>query len=312
MKSGKFEFSYDLSGLNTWANENANEMFIKAFLGEVLPKYATVRPNIRGTEKVGVMENTIYFQDGDLCGFNESGTTAISQVTIETCSKKLNQSLCPYTLYDYYLTQRLSSSNFQEEVPFAELLVQDISNRAAQEIEKQLWQNDKASGDCFDGVLELVTSGNGATQITYSATTSSNALEVFSTLYANLPSNVVHLNDITIFCSYADYRNLIQDMTLKSYVNLFTMDSAGAATGAEWAVKLPSTNVTVRPTVGLDGQSAMVIGPSSYYQVGFNSSANGGMELKTIYDPYEDTVKVMARMVYGLGIFSIDSFAIAK
>lgn len=312
MKSGKFEFSYDLSQLSTWANENANEMLIKAFLGEVLPKYATVRPNIRGTEKVGVMENTIVFQDGDLCGFNASGDTAISQVTIETCSKKLNQSLCPYTLYDYYLTQRLSSSNFQEEVPFPELLTQDISNRAAQEIEKQLWQNSKSGGQCFDGVLSLVTSGNGATQIAYTATTASNALEVFSTLYANLPSNVVHLNDITIFCSYADYRNLVQDMTLKSYVNLFTMDSAGAAQGAEWALKLPSTNVTVRPTVGLDGQSAMIIGPASYYQVGFNSSANGGMELKTMYDPYEDTVKVMARMVYGLGIFSIDSFAIAR
>ena len=84
----KFEFSYDLSQLSTWSLENANEMFIKTILGETLPKYATVRPNIRGTEKVGVMTNDVVFQDGDLCGFNATGDTTISQVTIETCSKK--------------------------------------------------------------------------------------------------------------------------------------------------------------------------------------------------------------------------------
>ena len=314
----KFEFSYDLNQLQPWSLENANEMLIKTILGEVLPKYGTIRPNIRGTEQVGVMTNDIVFQNGDLCGFNPTGDTTISQVTIETCSKRINQSLCPYTLYDYYLTQRLSNSNFQEEVPFAELLTQDISNRAADEIEKQLWRNTKATGAtpynsaCFDGVLALVTTGNGATQIAYTATTSTTALQIFSELYVNLPTNVVHRDDIMIFCSYSDYRNLIQDMTNKSYVNLFTLDSARAAQGETWVVQLPSTNVRVVPTQGLDGQNTMIIGPSSYYQLGFNATENGGIELKQVYDPYEDIVKVMARMVYGLGIFSIDSFAIAR
>ena len=314
----KFEFSYDISQLQTWSLENANEMFIKTILGETLPEYGTIRANIRGTEQVGVMTNDVIFQDGDLCGFTATGDTTISQVTIETCSKKINQSLCPYTLYDYYLTQRLSNSNFQEEVPFAELLTQDVSNRAADQIEKQLWRNTKATGAtiynsaCFDGVLALVTTGNGATQISYTATTPSNALQVFSTLYSNLPVNVVHRDDLVIFCSYADYRNLIQDMTLKSYVNLFTVDSRGAAQGEVWAVQLPSTNVLVVPTQGLDGQNAMIIGPSSYYQIGFNATDNGGIELKQVYDPYEDVVKVMARMVYGLGIFDVGAFAIAR
>ena len=318
MKKEKFEFSYDLNSLQEWSLENANEMFIKSILGEVLPRYSTIRANVRGTEQIGVMTNDIFFQDGDLCGFNESGSTTITQVTIETCSKKLNQSLCPYTLYDYYLTQRLSSSNFQEEVPFAELLTQDISNRAANKIEKQLWRNTKLTGGtefnsaCFNGVLALVTTGNGATQITYTAATSTNALEVFSKLYANLPTSVVHLNDISIFCSYSDYRALVQDMVNKSYINLFDFNSKRAAEGDTWTLMLPATNVRVIPTEGLDGQNAMIIGPSSYYQVGFNATDNGGIELKQVYDPYEDVVKVMARMVYGLGIFSIDSFAIAR
>jgi len=311
----KFEFSYDLSQLNTWYLENANEMFIKTILGEVLPKYGTIRPNIRGTEQVGVMTNDVIFQNGDLCGFSPTGDTTISQVTIETCSRKINQSLCPYTLYDYYLTQRLSSSNFQEEVPFAELLTQDVSNRAADEIEKQLWRNTKATGAtqynsaCFDGVLSLVTTGNGATQISYTAATSTNALQVFSQLYVNLPVNVVHRDDLTIFCSYADYRGLVASMRNNSFVNLFTMDTAGTTSGQDWVLMLPGTNVKVIPTVGLDGVNAYYAGASGYYMVGMNNEI---MTVKSIYDPFEDIVKIQAHVTYGLGIFDPSSFCVCK
>jgi hypothetical protein len=45
--------------------------------------------------------------------------------------------------------------------------------------------------------------------------------------------------------------------------------------------------------------------------VGMNATENGGIEIKGMYDPYEDIVKIFARMVYGLGVFSVDSFVIA-
>jgi hypothetical protein len=216
------------------------------------------------------------------------------------------------------LSQRLSNSNFQESVPFEELIITDISNRIADSIEKQLWRNTTASGSteydnqCFDGALALITSGNGATQLAYTAATSSNGLDVFSTYYEAIPSNVLHRNDLVAFCSYSDYRGLVASMRKSSYVNLFSFDDASAAQGQEWTVMLPGTNVRVIPTQGLDGQSAVVVGPSSYFMVGMNATENGGIDIKGLYDPYEDIVKIMARMVYGLGVFSVDSFVLAK
>lgn len=90
----RFEFDYDLNALAPWADEVATDMLIKSILGEVLPRYATIRPNIKGTQKVGFMTNEIFLQDGS-CGFNPSGDTTIDQVTIATCNKKVNQSVCP-------------------------------------------------------------------------------------------------------------------------------------------------------------------------------------------------------------------------
>ena len=313
----KEKFSYDLSNLSPWVDENATDMLLKSILGEVLPRYATIRPNIKGTEKVGFLTNDVVFQDGS-CGFNPTGDTTLDQVTIQTCNKKVNQTLCAYDLYDYYLSQNLSNSNFQESVPFEELVMTDITNRVANEIENQLWRNTIASGEtaynsqCFDGVLALVTSGNGATELTYTAATSTNGLDVFSTYYEAIPDEVLHRNDLVMFCSYSDYRGLVASMRNSSYINLFSFDDANAANGQEWSVLLPGTNVRVIPTQGLNGQSAVVVGPSSYFMVGMNATENGGIEVKGMYDPYEDVVKIMARMVYGLGIFSIDSFVIAK
>ena len=191
----------------------------------------------------------------------------------------------------------------------------DISNRIANQVEKQLWRNNVGTGAteydnaCFNGVTKLVTSGNGATQIAYTAATASNGLTVFTTIYENIPSNVLHMDDLTIFCSYANYRGLVSSMRNSSYINLFNFDDASAASGQEWSLMLPATNVKVVPTVGLDGVNAYYAGPSSYYLVGMNSEI---MTVKSIYDPFQDIVKINAHVTYGLGIFDPASFCVCK
>lgn len=309
----KLSFNYDLANLPTY-NSYGSDMLIKAILGLTLPKYATIRPNLKGTtEKVGFVTNDVILQDLS-CGFDPTGDTTQNLVTVDLCNKKVNQQLCPYDLYDTYLSQSLTNANFQESVPFEEVILTDISNRIANQVEKQLWNNTVASGGtygsaCFNGVGALITSGNGATQIAYTAATASNGLDVFTKIYENIPANVLHRDDLVIFTSYANYRGLVSSMRNNSFVNLFTMDSANAAIGEEWSLMLPGTNVKIIPTVGLDGVNAYYAGPSSYYMVGMNSEI---MTVKSIYDPFEDIVKIQAHVTYGLGIFDVASFCLCK
>jgi hypothetical protein len=286
-------------------------MLIKAFLGLTLPKYSSVRPNLKGTtEKVGFVTNDIFLQDLS-CGFDPSGDTVQNLVTIDLCNKKLNQQLCPYDLYDTYLSQYLSNANFQETVPFEEVILQDITNRVSNEIEIQLWRNTTASGatqynsQCFDGVLTLVTSGNGAAHIAYTAATATNGLEVFTQYYEAIPENVLHRDDLVIYCSYSDYRALVASMRNSSYVNLFTFDSASAAQGQEWSVMLPGTNVRVIPSQGLNNQSRVIAGAAGYIMIGMNQEM---MTIKSMYDPFADIVKINLHATYGVGVFDVESF----
>jgi hypothetical protein len=313
MEKKKFSFNYDLTNLPTY-NSYGSDMLIKAILGLTLPKYATIRPNLKGTtEKVGFVTNDVILQDLS-CGFDPTGDTVQNLVTVDLCNKKVNQQLCPYSLYDTYLSQSLTNANFQENVPFEEVILTDISNRIANQVEKQLWQNTTTTGGtygsaCFAGVGQLVTSGNGATQIAYTAATASNGLDVFSAIYQNIPANVLHRDDLVIFCSYANYRALVASMRNSSFVNLFTLDSAGSTSGEEWSLMLPGSNVRVIPTVGLDGVNAYYAGATGYYMVGMNSEI---MTVKSIYDPFEDIVKIQAHVTYGLGIFDVASFCLCK
>lgn len=313
MEKKKFSFNYDLTNLPTY-NSYGSDMLIKAILGLTLPKYATIRPNLKGTtEKVGFVTNDVILQDLS-CGFDPTGDTVQNLVTVDLCNKKVNQQLCPYSLYDTYLSQSLTNANFQESVPFEEVILTDISNRIANQVEKQLWNNTTTTGGtygsaCFAGVGQLITSGNGATQIAYTAATASNGLDVFSAIYQNIPANVLHRDDLVIFCSYANYRALVASMRNSSFVNLFTLDSAGSTSGEEWSLMLPGSNVRVIPTVGLDGVNAYYAGPAGYYMVGMNSEI---MTVKSIYDPFEDIVKIQAHVTYGLGIFDVASFCLCK
>ena len=309
-----FSFNYDLSNLPAYQSYG-DEMLIKAFLGLTLPKYSSIRPNLKGTtEEVGFVTNDIVLQDLS-CGFDPTGTTVQNTVTVSLCNKKLNQELCPYSLFDTYLSQYLTNANFQETVPFEETILTDISNRVANEIEIQLWRNTTATGgtqynsQCFQGVNALITSGNGATQIAYTAATPTNGLEVFTNVYQNIPENVLHRDDLVIYCSFSDYRALVASMRNNSFVNLFDFNQAGSTEGQDWGVMLPASNCRVIPTQGLTGQARYISGPAQYIQIGMNSEM---MTTKALYDPFSDVIKINLHATYGVGVFSVDSFVVAK
>ena len=311
-KTKSFSFNYDLSGLPTY-EQYGSDMLIKAFLGLTLPKYSMVRANLKGTtELVGYVTNDVILQDLS-CGFDPSGNTTQDVVEVALCNKKANMQLCPYDLYDTYLSQYLSNANFQEAVPFEETILTDISNRTANQIEYQLWLNSTATGatqynsQCFNGVTNLITTGNGATNVTYTAITANNALDVFTALYQAMDENILHRNDLVIYCGYDKYRALIASMRNSSFINLFSFDAAGSTEGQEWSVMLPGSNVRVVPTQALTGVNKLYAGAAQYVMVGMNGEQ---MTVKSMYDPFEDIIKINLHATYGVGVFDIDSWTL--
>ena len=98
-------------------------------------------------------------------------------------------------------------------------------------------------------------------------------------------------------------------MRNNSYINLFDFNDADAASGMDWGVMLPATNVRVVPTQGLNGQSKIYAGPARYMFVGMNSELQ---TTKLMYDPFSDIVKLNLHTSYGFGCFDVASFVVAQ
>jgi len=275
---------------------------LKSVLGATTPRYARIYPNMKGTSmKVGVMANTPVWQDGLNCGLTPSGTTEITQVEIVGCYKTSRMNNCGNELREYFLSQALTNSLFQESIPFEELFIQDLSTRSADFVEVQAWQGTSCG---FSGITaEVVASGvDGGS---YTALTPDNAITVLNELVLNLPSAVQRRDDLAIFMSFADYRSFIAALAKSSSMNLFTLgDESGLST--ETTVFLPGSNIAVVPTQGLDGQSTIVLGPTQNILMGV--AADDGMEVRVQYDPFEDNVASLTKVGFGIGIHEPNNF----
>ena len=298
----KLDFSYDLSALSSYSNEMADTLLLKSVLGATTPRYARIYPNMKGTSmKVGVMASTPVWQEGLGCSLTPSGTTEITQVEVVGCYKTNRMNNCGNELREYFLSQALSNSLFQENIPFEELFIQDLSNRSADFIEVEAWQG-SACG--FSGITnEVVASGVDAGS--YTALTPTNAIDVLNELVLSLPSAVQRRDDLAIFMSFADYRSFIAAWSKSSSMNLFTLgDESGLST--ETTVFLPGSNIAVVPTQGLDGQSTIVLAPTQNILMGV--AADDGMEVRVQYDPFEDNVASLAKIGFGIGIHEPNNF----
>jgi len=291
----KLDFSYDLTALNAWSNERADEMLLKSVLGATTPRYARIYPNMKGTSmKVGVMANDPAWQDGLSCGLTPSGTTDMTQVEVVGCYKTARMNNCGNELREYFLSQALTNSLFQESIPFEELFVQDLSNRSADFMETELWQGTSCG---FSGITADVVA-SGVSGGTYVALTATNAIDELNKLVLNIPSSIQRRDDLAIFMGFGDYRAFIAALADSSSMNLFTLgDESGLST--ETTIFLPGSNIAVVPTQGLDGQSKIVLAPTQNILIGV--AADDGMEVRVQYDPFEDNVASLTKVGFGVG-----------
>jgi len=298
----KLNFSYDLTALDAFSLERADEMLLNSVLGSVTPRYAKIYPNMKGTSmKIGVMANDPAWQNGLTCGLSESGTTDITQVEIVGCYKSARLNNCGNELRDYFLSQALSNSLYQENIPFEELFIQDLSNRASDFMEVELWQGTSCG---INGIADLVVAG-GTDGGAYTALTVDNAVDVLNSVILQLPAKVQRRTDLTVFLSFADYRAFIANLSKTSSMNLFTLgDESGLST--ETTVFLPGSNIAVVPTQGLDGLNTIVCGPSQDILIGL--SADDGMAVRVQYDFFNDTVASITKVGFGIGVHEVSNF----
>jgi len=298
----KYDFSFNLSSLATYTDQVGGELIRKAILEGETAKIIKVQPGVVGSQAINLLNSNLVVQDGT-CGWDASGTTIYTQRNIQTCQYKVNESLCPRDLTDYWVGQLLQPGDYNETVPFEEQISILKTQQISQYTENLMWQASSAS-TCFSGFLELTAQlGTGTSTVTggivvtgQTALSSTSALTQVDVLIEQIPDDVVNRTDWVVFMSHANYRKYLINYRTANYYHFNPENSY-----EDFKTFHPATNILVHPVGGLSGSNRLVLAPAGYMVLGVNLMSDAET-LKMFYSADFDEVRLRSNFSLGVQI----------
>lgn len=291
----KHNFSFDLSALQTYTDEVGGLLLAESIVKGKTAELCYVQSGVKGTQAINLLTSTLNVQDGS-CGWNSSGSTTFTQRDITVCDKKVNESLCPRDLNNYWASAFLNAGSYNESVPFEEAIAQLKVEQIGKYVEEQLWRATTGTS-CFDGFSTLISTGTtGVVAVVGAAAiTSSNALAEVDKLIELTPDAVADRDDLIVWMSMANYRKYLINLRTANYFH-FSPD----ADMTEYVTFHPGTNVRVVGTHGVN-TNQVVMGPAEYMVVGVDLMSDEE-RLDIFYSRDNDEVRVRANFKIGAQI----------
>lgn len=289
----------NVSALAAYTDETSGELVKKMILKGNTPSIISVMPGIKSSKNINTIGSTIYMTLGS-CGFTNSGTTALGKVNLAVTDIKINESICLDTLEDYYTQVMMRPGSYNENIPFEQIYAEEKSELISKEIDKILWQGNTTSGS---GNLSLV---NGflayldaiPTQTITGATAAFSAASVISAvdaLVAKVPADIVNVSDLTLFVSPSEYQVYLTGLRNGNYYHYSADFNFNAG------VKHPSSNVTIRPIVGLQGSTRHILTPASNLYMGVDLLTDAE-QFSIFYSKDNDEVRFISKFKLGCAV----------
>jgi len=292
----------DVAALNDFNNEIAGELIAKMVYTGTTMEYVTVKEGIKYKEPINLFEVDLQIQQGVACVSTAQGTASFTQRDIEVCQRTSYDGLCLKTLDTKYLgISALGAGSYNETFTLANTYAELITNQFQKSNDEFIWTANTASGDCSNGLNQILSSATTGVVIpnstTGSAFSSTTALTIMDTMIEDLSSDVADRDDLTFFMSVSNFRKYIT--SLRTLNNFFFDPSAITNRGGVMDVMYPYQNMRVVGTVGLQGTDRVVLGPARHIVVGTDLRSDV-TEFQLWYDINADQLK--HRLVMKLGV----------
>ena len=208
-----------LSSMTAYVEENKADLISKAILGGKTMGMVDVRYGIKSTERIPVLESTTPFQSASSCGFNTSGTTTISQISLATNPIAVAEQICLQDLEAYYTQKYLpQGANVDSTTIAADIINRKVAN-IAQSVEQALWQGKTTYTNStvlkqFNGFISTIdTAGTAVAATQQSSISASTVLGIFEDIYTKVPAAAIYAEPVIAFCGMDTFRILMNKIT---------------------------------------------------------------------------------------------------
>ena len=228
----------NLSQLSVYVDENKLGLIRKSVLGAKTTNYLNLQTGVVGKTKINLLDTTVQFGDGSACGWNEAGTSTITQREINPAPIKVNMSFCDKAMQKYFMNHQITVAAGRSTLPFEEDFIAGVVEGVGKKLEDAIWNGITINETHYDGFVQIVTK---------SVTTGSTVYDSVKNLYNGIPS--ASLMDTVIFIGIDGFRSLAGELTAK---NLYHYDPK---VDEAFEMILPGTTTKVIGVPGLDGSN---------------------------------------------------------
>lgn len=160
--------AFSIGTLANYTDEQRFPLIRKAVLSAKTASLLTLQAGVKSAAAINILESDAVFQ-ADGCGFNASGTTALTQRVITVGAIKVQEALCPKTLEAKYIQTQLAPGSMYDSIPFEQIYAEEKAAQIAKAVEVALWQGDLASATAnlnkFDGLLKVIDGSYSAANV---------------------------------------------------------------------------------------------------------------------------------------------------
>lgn len=227
-----------LDQLTVYVDENKLGLIRKSVLGAKTINYLNLQTDVVGKTKVNLLDTSVVFGDGSACGWNEAGTSTITQREINPAPIKVNMSFCDKAMQKYFMNHQITVAAGRSTLPFEEDFIAGVVEGVGKKLDDAIWNGVTINMVQYDGFTQIVTR---------QATTGSSVYDSVRNLYNSIPS--ASLMDTVIFIGIDGFRSLAGELTAK---NLYHYDPK---VDEAFEMILPGTTTKVVGVPGLDGSN---------------------------------------------------------
>ena len=259
--------SLNVAGLTAYVDQERMALIKKMILGGRSTRYLTVQPDIKSAASINLLSSNLIAQAGG-CGFTNSGTTILTQQTLNVCPLKVNESICLDTLEEYYTQAMMNPGSYNTTIPFEQIYAEEKVSQISSLIDELIWKGDTVSGvgnlNLCDGFVRLANTTYSGSVVdgnvqNVTAITAANIISVVDDAVNVIPANIVDMDDLYLYCGYDFYR--LYATALRN-ANLFHYTGAEDQ-GEQFSQLVPGANVRVIAVKGLNGTNKFFISSKS-------------------------------------------------
>jgi hypothetical protein len=299
------------SGISAYTKQDIAPLLTEAVFAaktqSLIKSGGILLPKTKSSVAVPKLATLANFQ-ADACGWNASGTTTISQATINVGKIKVEEAICTKDFEAYFTQEALKAGSTYEDFGWAEFstkFTEQKNKMIAKQLEIGLWQGDTDSTSenlkRFDGLIKIIDAGSpvNANVSGYvsggpiATITGANVVSVLNAVYKAIPVEIVDQDDLKVFVGNDVYRLAVLAYQALNLYN-YKVDAEASQTFI-----IPGTNVELVAVNGLNGTGDVYATTLSNIAMAFDLEAEEE-NYKIWYS--QDFNEVRYRVAFKLGV----------